>query len=146
MLLQTLCVLHILKMTHFTVWTRSDAPYKPTIPTAFGSTYVGCKLQYCCRLSPERFPSLNHTAVWIFKCLLRWSKSIGTSKQHLSCIVLEGGNEFGSWEQNQINHMILTHICPQQGHHFPFHSCLGKASCMQTTPPGNGGDPQVKTS
>lgn len=65
---------HVAKTTYFTVWTQSDAPRTPTIPIAIGSTEAGFKFQNSCRLSPERFPSLNHTALWVFKHLLQWSK------------------------------------------------------------------------
>ena len=55
--------------------------------------------------------------------MLRLRKNVDTEKRHLFCIVSEEGNEFGSWEHDQINHTMLKRICPKQGHCFPLHNC-----------------------
>lgn len=100
-----------------------------------GRTEITC----WCRQTPWPFPSLNHTAVRVFKCLLRLSKNVHTWKWPLFWIVPEEGNEFGSWELDQIIHTMFKHISPKRRHRFPFHSWLEKAGCVGDTPPGDGG-------
>ena len=76
-------------------------------------------------MTPGPFPSRNHSSVWVFKCLLRLTKNVGREVTPF-LIMSEEGNEFGSWEHDQLNHTMLKRVCPKHGPSRPWREHTGE--------------------